>query len=152
MKLSTRVVSLVMAIITIFTMASVSASAGSWRLGNFNSGAGYSSGYTTVYLSNAKKNGKIKIHTYNCIYGNHTGNCLGSGETKAKLKVTYRTTGNKWICQFNTTSKTTLKLGKDHSAYKINIAVRQDLGSAANFTNLGKCTHWGIETISNTHF
>lgn len=152
LKLSTRIASLMMAIITVFTMASVSASAASWRMGNFNSKNGYSSGYTTVYLTNKKKAGKIKIHTYNCVKGNHSGKCVGSGETKAKLRVTYRTTGNKWICQFNTTSKTTLKLGKDHSAYKIDIAVRQDLGTSANWTNLGKCSHWAIETVSNTNF
>ncbi len=138
-----------MAAITVFMMSAVGASA-AWRMGNFD--RSHNSGYTTVYLTNKKKSGKIKIHTYNCVKGYHTGSCLGSGETKAKLRVTYRTTGNKWICQFNTTSKSTLKLGNDHSAYKINIAVRQDLGSAANFTNLGKCSHWAIETKSNTHF
>lgn len=150
MKKSSRIMSLLMVIATVFCMATANVSAASWRMGNFNSR--HDSGYTTVYLTNKKKAGKVKIHTYNCVKGSHTGSCLGSGETKAKLRVTFKTTSNKWICQFNTTSKSTLKLGKDHSAYKINIAVRQDLGSAANFTNLGKCSHWAIETKSNTNF
>ena len=45
-----------------------------------------------------------------------------------------------------------LKLGNDHKAYRVYIACRQDLGSAANWTNMGKCTHWGVEAVSNCHF
>ena len=149
MKTIKRIVAMLLVVTTLFAICAVSASAATWRTGNFN--RSHNSGYTTVYLSNAKKNGYIKIHTYNCVKGNHTGKCAGAGETNAKLKVTFLTTSGKWITQFNTTSKTKLKLGKDHKAYKINIAVRQDLGSAANFTNLGKCSHWAIEAVSNTY-
>ena len=124
---------------------SATASAATWRTGNFGNG------YTTVRLSNTKKNGYIKIRTYNCVKsGVHTGKCLGAGETSAKIRVTLRTTSGGWICQFNTTSKTKLKLGNDHSAYRVYIACRQDLG-ANNFINLGNCSHWAIECVSNTY-
>ncbi len=94
----------------------------------------------------------IKIHSYNCVKGHHTGKCFGTGETSAKLKITFRDTSGRWICQFNAKSKEKLKLGNDHRAYRVYIACRQDLGSAANWTNMGKCTHWGVEAVSNCHF
>lgn len=138
---------IVLVIVLFASIATFSASAAQWKTGNFGSG------YTTVKLDNPKKDGYIKIHTYNCIKGNHSGQCFGAGETYAKLKVTFRDTKGKWICDFNTTSGTKLKLGKDHSAYRIYITCRQDLGSGAkNFENKGKCTHWAIETTSNTKF
>ena len=139
-----------MVIATIFCMATTNVSAASWRMGNFD--RNYNSGYTTVYLTNTKKTGKVKIHTYSCTRNHTSGSCQNSKETKAKVKVTYRTKYNVWISEFNTTSKSTLKLDKNNSVYKINIQVRQNLGSAANFTNLGKCKHWAIETVSNTNF
>lgn len=148
MKTIKRITALVLVVATLLAVTAFATSAASWRTGNFG---GYNSGYTTVYLSNRNKDGYVRIHTYNCVKNNHTGKCAGSGETVAKLRVTFKTTANKWICQFNTTSKSKLKLGKDHSAYKINIAVRQDLG-ANNIINLGKCSHWAIETVSNTRF
>lgn len=148
MTLKNRLLAIALAVLTILCMTTANASA-AWKTCNFNNS--HNSGYTTVKLVNTKKDGKVKIHTYNCVKGNHSGKCFGSGETKAKLKATFRTTGGAWICQFNTTSKSTLKLGKDHSAYKIQLTVRQDLG-ANNFTNLGKCAHWAIETSTNTKF
>ena len=122
------------------------ASAATWRTGNFGNG------YTTVRLSNTKKAGYIRVRTYNCVrIGNHTGKCTGAGQTNAKLRITLRKTNGNWICQFNTTSKTKLKLGNDHSAYRVYIACRQDLGSAQNFINLGNCSHWAIECAGNTY-
>ncbi len=146
MKHLKKIIALALVVLSLTSFASFGASAAQWKTGNFGSG------YTTVYLQNTKKNGYIKVHTYNCTRGKHSGKCFGSGETSAKLKITLRNTRGGWICAFNTTSKTKLKLGKDHSAYRVYIACRQDLGSAANFTNLGKCSHWGIETVSNTKF
>lgn len=145
MKTARRLIALLLVVLTIGAIA-VTASAAEWRTGNFGNG------YTTVYLNNMSKNGYIRIHTYNCVLGNHSGKCFGSGETSAKLRITFRDYKGNWICQFNTTSKTKLKLGNDHWAYRVYIACRQDLGSAANFTNLGKCSHWAIETVSNTSF
>lgn len=146
MNIMKRTIALVLVILTLCSTLVLSASAASWRTGNFGSG------YTTVYLNNTSKNGYIKIHTYNCVKGNHTGKCFGTGETSAKLRITLRDTRGRWICQFNTTSRQKLKLGNDHSAYRVYIACRQDLGAAANFTNLGKCSHWAIEPVSNVRF
>lgn len=146
MKTLKRLIALVLVILTLGSTLVLSASAASWRTGNFGNG------YTTVYLNNTRQNGYIKIHTYNCVKGNHTGSCWGSGETNAKLCVTLRDTRGNWICQFDTTSRTKLKLGNDHSAYRVYIACRQDLGAAANFDNLGKCSHWAIEPVSNVRF
>ena len=141
-----KILAIFLVALTLCGLFSATASAATWRTGNFGNG------YTTVRLSNTSKKGYIKIRTYNCIKtGFHTGKCLGSGETSAKIRVTLRNTSGGWICQFNTTSKTKLTLGKDHSAYRVYIACRQDLGTSANFINLGKCSHWAIECVSNTY-
>lgn len=140
-----KLIAMLLVAVTLMTVVSTTALAGSWVTGNFT-------GYRTVYLSNSNKVGKIRIHTYHCVRGNHTGQCWSGVETSGKLRVTVRTLNGSYISSTNIACPNTFTLPKGSSGYKLTLAIRQDLGSAANFTNLGNCCHWAIETKSNTHF
>lgn len=126
--------------------AAFSAQAASWRTGNVNGSK--NSGYTTVYLSNKKKDAKIKIHSYTYL--------LPANRNKAKEKstsfhITMRTTGGKWIWEGDIktgSSGKTMKLGKDHSAYKI--CIRQNDIPFGSYT-LNYAKYWGIECTSNCY-
>ena len=142
-----RLVSIVMALALLvgsFGISSTKVSAATWRTGRFDTGY-VAKGYTTVRLSNTKKNGYIRIYTYD-----QTGR-----KSSGKIHVTLRTTSGKWICEFDTTSGTKLKLGKDHSAYRVYVAKRKYSnsikGQGDDFINCGKCVYWGIQSVSNCY-
>lgn len=144
MKLK-KTIALMLAVITVMTALATTASA-AWMTGNFPT-------TKSVYLYDTRSTGKIRIHTYSCVLGNHSGSCFGAGETRGKLKVTVRTLGGSYITAKNIRCPYTLTLPKGNSGYRVSLTVRQDLGSSwANFDNIGSCTHWAIETKSNTHF
>ena len=127
-------------IISLFASFSVSASAASWKTGNFD--AGYTAkGYTTVRLSNLKKDAYIKIYTYDMI----------GWKTNGQIHITLRDTRGRWICEFDTTSGKKLKLGKDHSAYRVYIAKKRISSPAQDWINVGKCQMWAINTVSNCY-
>ena len=88
-KIFTKVMSLVLVIVTMFSITAVSASAATWRMGNIPSN-NRDTGYTTVRLDSTKKDAKIKIHTY-CI------NPLTrkSKEGNSRLYVTMRDTSGR---------------------------------------------------------
>jgi len=147
-KVGKRLLAVLLAVISVFTVFSatqLNASAATWRTGRFDDGY-YARGYTTVYLTRNNKgklqNGKIKVYSYNSVTG---------WKTNGKLHIVLRTTGGKWICEFNTTSGSTLKLGNDHSAYRVYICAQDLKSDAKNFINLGNCGYWAIECKSNTY-
>ncbi len=150
MSKKVRIIALAMVVMTLLSVMAVDAMAASWVTGNFP-------GNAYVRLDKSNKEGKIKIHTYNCTKGNHSGKCFGSGETNGKIKVTIYTTNGRYISSKNVQAKATVKLPKGNDAYRVNIVCRQDLGSSIwgqgdNTINLGKCVHWAVETVSNVHF
>ena len=135
----------IISVLTVFTATGISADAASWRTGRFD--LGYTAkGYTTVYLSKNNKgklqNGKIKVYSYNSVTGR---------KTNGKIHILLRTTGGRWICEFNTTSGSTLKLGNDHAAYRVYISAQDLHCQAKNFLNDGACGFWAIECKSNTY-
>lgn len=127
--------------------AAFSAQAATWRTGCVPSG-NRNSGYTTVYLSNKKKDAKIKIHSYTYL--------LPANKDKAKEKstsfhVTMRTTGGKWIWEGDIKTGSggkIMKLGRDHSAYKI--CLRQNDIPFGSYT-LNYAKYWGIQCTSNCY-
>ena len=138
--------------ITVFTGTIISSQAAvAVKTGRFGKG------YTTVYLNRDKKgrlqDAKIKVCSFD----------LSGKKTNAKLHITLRTTTGKWICEFDKTSGNKLKLGKDHSAYRVYISPKIEQSSkdsffsainnqSKDFINSGKCVYWSIDASSNCHF
>lgn len=142
-----RLVSIVMALALLvgsFGISSTKVSAATWRTGRFDTGY-VAKGYTTVRLSNTRKNAYIRIYTYDSCGKKTSGN----------IHVTLRTTSGKWICEFDTKSGTKLKLGNDHSAYRVYVAKKKYpntiKGQGDDFINVGKCYYWGIQCVSNSY-
>ena len=140
----TKIISIALIVMTFASIFTSTASAASWRTGRFDSG--YTArGYTTVRLSDTRKNGYIKIYTYD----------MSGRSSSGKMHITLRTTGGKWLCEFDTSSGTRLKLGNDHSAYRVYIAVKRYpnsvKGQGDDFINIGKCVNWGINCVSNCY-
>ena len=127
-------------IISVFASFAVTASAASWQTGRFDSGY-TAKGYTTVRLSNTKKAGYIKIFTYDV---------LGK-KTSGEMHITLRDYRGRWICEFDTKSGKKLKLGNDHSAYRVYIAKKKISSPAKDWINVGKCQTWAINTVSNCY-
>lgn len=89
-----------------------------------------------------KQNATVKLQTYN---GNKT--------TKGKVSVTMRDMTGKMIWQGVKNGGDTLKLGDDHSAYKITVKP-YDSGSGwfhggNDFVNLGASAEWGLTNCKN---
>lgn len=125
-------------VMTLFASLGITASAASWKTGNFD--AGYTAkGYTTVRLSNTKKDAYIKIYTYDVL----------GHKTSGQIHVTLRDNKGKWICEFDTTSGTKLRLGNDHSVYRVYVAKKRISSTAKDWTNVGKCQMWAIKAESN---
>ena len=135
-------------------MTSTSAFAATWRTGDCTSSDTNYKYCATVCLNNTKKAGYIRFHTYYCLKGKgHSGPCPkwpGAKETRGKVSLKFTTTSGKWLCEFNTTGGSKLKLGNDHSAYKIYHRLKK-MNAADQFINRPECTHWAIETVSNTY-
>lgn len=127
-------------VMTLFASFGITASAASWKTGNFD--AGYTAkGYTTVRLSNMKKNAYIRIYTYDMM----------GWKTSGKIHITLRDNRGRWICEFDTTSGTKLKLGNDHSVYRVYVAKQRIKSSARDWDNLGKCRMWAIKAETNCY-
>ena len=149
-KTMTRIISMLLAIITCFSIMSISASAVDyWRTGNIPSNY-KNSGCTTIQLDNTKKNAKIVIHAY------HSSLLNGNGtEGNSRLHVTICDTNGKllWDDDVNTGRKgRVLNLGKDHSAYRIyirevEVPALEAMGIPGYYTPL----YWGIECKKNCH-
>lgn len=140
-----KIISVILAL-TVFvcSFSALSAQAASWRTGCVNGRS--NSGYTTVYLSNTKKNAKIKVHSYTYLI-----NPNNAKEKSTSFHVTMRTTGNKWIWEGDITTGSKgkeMKLGNDHSAYKI--CFRQNDIPFGSYT-LNYANYWGIQCTSNCY-
>ena len=143
-KTMTKIISMLLVVITCFTIMCVSASAASWRTGKVPSSG--NSGYTTVRLSNTRKSAKIKIHSYTYLL-----NPNNAREKSTSFHITMRTTGGRWLWEGDIKTGSngkTLNLGCDNSAYKI--CIRQNnipFGSwSLNYAN-----YWGIQCVSNCY-
>ena len=84
---------------------------------------------------------------------NHTGKCSFSKEltTSTRVRINfYDGRTGKYITSYTCKCGTKLRLGKDHSSYKLEII---KLGSSdQNTANNWFLRHWAVETKSNTHF
>ena len=110
-----------------------------------------SSAYCTVKISQSllSKKGKqyatVKIKTYDM-----TGWC----NTGAKVKITLRDGNGKYICSWIGKGGDTLKLGDDHSAYRIYVSYYDNPGNnfisqGSNFTNMGASYKWTVSDAQN---
>ena len=143
-KTMTKTISMLIVALTCLSIMSFSASAATWRTGRVPSSG--NSGYTTVRLSNVKKNAKIKVHSYTYLINPNNGR-----EKSTSFHVTMRTTGGRWLWEGNITTGSkgkTLTLGHDNSAYKI--CVRQNSIPFGSWT-LNYADYWGIQCISNCY-
>lgn len=115
-----------------------------WRTGNFD--LGYTAkGYTTVTLNKNSGNAYIYIYSYDMMGVKSSG----------QMHVTLTDNNGKWLWEGNISSGAKLKLGNDHSQYRIYIAKRTYpntvVGNGDNFVNEGKCFSWGIKCSSNCY-
>lgn len=149
------VLTIVSMIVIVLSVGCISAQAATEvKTGCFGSGNNY---VGTVYLEKDKKgnllDGKIKI----CSFAKKAFSNTKGTLNKAKLHVTLRDTNGKWICEFDTTSTSTLKLGNDHKAYKVYVRPVQTNGSgivstAKDWNNSGACYYWSVDAVKNCHF
>ena len=105
-----------------------------------------SNSYVTVKLNANRGAGYIKIDTYDQL----------GWWSSAKIHVTMRDTNGRLIWEGETTSGSKLKLGDDHSAYRIYVRASTDypnttIGNGDAFVNLGKCVTWKLTCTSNTY-
>lgn len=115
-----------------------------WKTGYFDNGY-TAKGYTTVRLNSGANNGKIKVFAYD----------KAGKRTNAAIHITLRDNNGNWICEFDTTSGTELKLGNDHSTYRVYVAKKQYpntiKGQSDSFINDGKCVTWAINCTSSCY-
>ena len=104
-----------------------------------------SNSYVTVKLNMNCGAGYVKIFTYD-LYG---------WKTDAKIHVTLRDTNGRWIWEGDTTSGSRLKLGSDHSAYRIYVRPASYpntiQGQSDSFINNGKCSTWMAQCTSGAY-
>ena len=146
-KMFIKMISMVLVVVTAFSVMTVSASAASWRTGNIPSNY-RNSGYTTVRLNSTRSSAKIKIHAYHTLIPNGKGY-----EGNSRLYITMRDTSGRWIWggEINTgRSGKTMTLGKDHSAYRIQIR-EVKLPGIKYYENYWHPTYWGIECTKNCY-
>lgn len=119
-------------------------SANKWRTGNFDSGY-TAKGYTTVTLNKNAGNAYIYIYTYDAMDNKSSG----------QMHVTLRDNSGNWIWEGDVSSGTKLKLGNDHSQYRVYIAKKTYpntvIGNGDDFINVGKCQSWAINCASNCY-
>lgn len=146
MKKTKKLLAMFFAIICICSALSFGSSAATWRTGNIP--ANYkNTGYTLVRLENAKKSGKIKIHTYTTILSTK------GYEKNSRLYVTMRDTSGRWIWggEIDTgRSGKTMTLEKDHSAYRIYLR-EVKLAGIKYYENYWHPTYFGIECTKNCY-
>ena len=144
MKKLYRSFALTLALIILATTTVLPANAATWRTGCIPSNSQNTSDIS-VFLTNTNKDAKIKIHGY----GN-TGWPTQDKERNVKLYVTMRTWDGRWIWGgsiWTGSNGKTMKLGRDHSWYKISL--RHDYN--VHCWDFGHCCpkYYGIECIKN---
>ena len=115
-----------------------------WKTGNFDSGY-VAKGYTTVTLNKNAGNASVKIYSYD----------MSGHKTSGKMHVTLRSNTGSWIWEGDISSGDSLKLGNDHSQYRVYIAKKQYpntvIGNGDDFINVGKCYSFAIECKTNCY-
>lgn len=115
-----------------------------------------SNSYCAVTISQKLMNSKkyktatVKITTYGG---------LGNRKTSGKINVKLTDGKGNYIGTYKKKSGDTIKLGNDHSSYRIYITpynepvtggiFSQSIKSANNFDNLGKCVTWKVSNNKN---
>ena len=133
------------ATITVTTNDGYSSSTTIWVSGvkTVQEGSISNGGYTTVRLNANKKAGYIKIRTKE----------LGGIWRKLRVHVVLRDDKGNWICEFDTYSKEKLKLGNDHSEYRVYIQLPKypdnPVGDVASFFN--EFDKWKVECVSDCY-
>lgn len=131
------------ATITVTTEDGYSASKTIWVRGinKVQEGSISNGGYTTVRLNANRKAGYIKIHTKG----------LGTPWQISKVHVVLRDNKGNWICEFDTHSEVKLKLGNDHSEYRVYIMLPKypdnPVGYVGSFIN--EFDKWKVECVSD---
>lgn len=127
--------------LSVFSSAFTAEAANKWKTGCFARGA-YTSG-TMVVLKNTKKDAKVKLHTYK-------KNWKGVGvDCKCTVDIIMKDGNGRIVWQGTKNvgkSGLTLKLGKDHSMYRLYFKVH-GLTSPKYVNNVAD--YWGIEYTSN---
>lgn len=115
-----------------------------WATGYFDSGH-TAKGYTTVTLNKNAGDAYVYIYSYDRL------GCKSSGQ----MHVTLRDTCGRWIWEGDISSGSKLRLGTDHSQYRVYIAKKSYpdtfSGNSSNFSNSGKCYTWGINAKTNCY-
>ncbi|MBO5306287.1 MAG: hypothetical protein J6B12_05935 [Clostridia bacterium] len=110
-----------------------------------------SSSYCTVKINQSlinkkgKQYAKVKLKTYDM---------LGWFNSGAKVKITLKDGNGKFICSWVGKGGDTLKLGDDHSVYRIYVDYYNNPGNnfisqANNFSNLGSSYKWQISNAKD---
>lgn len=130
--------SVILIVSVLSTVVPTSVLAAVWKTGNL---VNYNQecGYTLVCFDNLKKDAYVKIYAYK------------SNGKEIKLKdtmhVIMRTTSGKWICEFDTKSGSKLRLGNDHTAYRIYI--KRTFTETYNPKEKNRAKYWGLKTYKN---
>ena len=140
----TRILTAALVLLTLCTIFTTTAFGAEWRTGRFDNGH-TAKGFTVVRLNDLRKNGYIRICTYDqCGY-----------KSGGKIHVTLRNAAGRWICEFDTTSGAKLKLGNNYNTYRVYIARKTYpntvIGNGDDFINSGKCVFWSIQAVSNCY-
>lgn len=98
-----------------------------------------------------KQYAKVKLKTH--------ASFPSSWNSGGKVTVTMRDQYGRYIWSGQVKGGTTLKLGDDHSVYRIYVSVykepvtgswwKRSIASANNFDNLGKCVSWSFSNNKN---
>ena len=71
------------------------------------------------------------------------------------MHITLRDSGGNYVWEGDVASDTKLKLGDDHSGYRVYVAKKSYpntvIGNGDNFINVGKCQSWAIECTKNCY-
>ena len=139
---SKSIIALALILALTFVSLSINVSAASWRTGNVPDESKNTSAIT-VSLTNKNKKGYIKLHGY-------VKGIIKTKEKNCKFHVTMRDNKGKWLWEGDVTTGSKgvkLKLGKDHSVYKIYLKHIRNVHCLDVGHNCP--TYWGIECKTN---
>lgn len=147
MKMKKRLITILLTLVMVFSLVPVT----STTTYAATSARTNSSAYCTVRISQSLlyKKGKqyatVKIKTYDMTGWYNTG---------AKVKITLRDGNGRYICSWIGKGGDTLKLGDDHSVYRIYVSYYDNPGKTIisqgnNFTNFGVSYKWTISNPKN---
>lgn len=143
-KRITSAVLTLLLVISLFSAISLPASAAT-------SGETGSSSYCTVRINQSLINKRGRQYATVKI---KTCDMLGWYNTGAKVRITLTDGNGNYICSWIGKGGNTLKLGNDHSVYRIYVDCCDNPGNnfisrGNNFTNLGASCKWSISNAKN---